>query len=273
MVCTPGILLMEGSQRSFTKIIKSMREKPTRKSTTINLDRIRCCIEEAFQYRPNDSAIWTSIRSNNIHRLTRNFLWKCMHDIFHVGRYWEHVPNLEILSQCQTCGAPESLEHIMLECDASGQRQVWQQTELFWRLRYPRWPKLNWGLLLGCGLARFTSSRGKIIPAQNRFFAIIVSTSMSLIWNLRNERIFETHTQASANEIHNRWVSLMNAALQRDRLLSNRTRFGSLAIKKQLVLDTWSGTLLDEDSLPDDWTRSEEVLVGIRPITRKNGVG
>ncbi|KAJ7881455.1 hypothetical protein B0H13DRAFT_1891329 [Mycena leptocephala] len=76
MFCTPGILLMERSQRSFTKIIKSMREKPTRKSTTINLDRIRCCIEEAFQYRPNDSAIWTSIRSNNIHRLTRNFLWR-----------------------------------------------------------------------------------------------------------------------------------------------------------------------------------------------------
>ncbi|KAJ7861304.1 hypothetical protein B0H13DRAFT_2237295 [Mycena leptocephala] len=229
MFCTPGILLMEGSQRSFTKIIKSMREKPTRKSTTINLDRIRRCIEEVFRCRPNASAIWTSIRSNNIHCLTRNFLWKCMHDIFHIGPYWEHVPNLEILGQCQTCGAPESLEHIMLECDASGQRQVWQQTELFWRLR---WPKLNWGLLLGCGLARFTSSRGKMIPVQNRFFAII--------------RVFETHTQASANEIHNRW---------------------------QLVLDTWSGTLLDEDSLPDDWTRSEEVLVGIRPITRKNGVG
>jgi hypothetical protein len=96
---------------------------------------------------------------------------------------------------------------------------------------------------------------------------------MSLIWNLRNERVFEAHTQASANEIHNHWVSLMNAALKRDRLLSNRTRFGSLATKKQLVLETWSGTLLDEDSLPDDWTRSEEVLVGIRHITRKNGVG
>ncbi|KAJ7859236.1 hypothetical protein B0H13DRAFT_2237527 [Mycena leptocephala] len=246
MFCTSGILLMEGSQRSFTKIIKSMREKPTRKSTTINLDRIRCCIEEAFQYRPNDSAIWTSIRSNNIHRLTRNFLWKCMHDIFHVGPFWEHVPNLEILGQCQTCGVPESLEHIMLECDASGQRQVWRQTESFWRLRYPRWPKLNWW--------------GKTIPAQNRFFSIIVSTSMSLIWNLRNESI-RTHTQASANEIHNRWVSLMNTALKRDRVLSNRTRFGSLATK--------NGTLLDEDSLPDNWTRSEEVLVGIRPVTQK----
>ncbi|KAJ6534326.1 hypothetical protein B0H19DRAFT_862241, partial [Mycena capillaripes] len=113
-----------------------------------------------------------------------------------------------------------------------------------------------------CGLARFTSPKGKPIPAQSRFFTIIVSTSMSLIWSLRNERVLETHTMASENEIHNRWVSLMNAALNRDRLLSNCARFGSLATKKQLVLNIWSGTLLDEDSLPDDWTIVKGVLGG-----------
>jgi hypothetical protein len=66
---------------------------------------------------------------------------------------------------------------------------------------------------------------------------------------------------------------IKNTALKRDKLLTNRAHFGSLEIKKQLVLDTWSGALLDEDSLPDDWTRSEGVLVGIRPITRNNRVG
>jgi hypothetical protein len=65
---------------------------------------------------------------------------------------------------------------------------------------------------------------------------------------------------------------MINSTLKRDKLLSNRVRFGSLAIKKQLVLNTWSGTLLDEDSLPDDWIKSKGVLVGIRPATRKNGV-
>ncbi|KAJ7131240.1 hypothetical protein C8R44DRAFT_585951, partial [Mycena epipterygia] len=95
------------------------------------------------------------------------------------------------------------------------------------------------------------------------FFTKIISTSMRLIWNLRNERVFETHALASENEIQNRWVSLINDALKRDMLLTNQARFGSLAIKKQLVLDTWSGALLDEDSLPDDWTRSKGVLVGI----------
>ncbi|KAJ7828294.1 hypothetical protein B0H13DRAFT_1656408 [Mycena leptocephala] len=273
MFTNPGILLKEGSQHLFTRVIKSMRDKPTRKSTTSNLDRIRCCVAEEFGYQPTDSTIWASIRSNNIHRLTRNFLWKSLHDTYHVGFFWDHVPNMEILGQCSTCRMPESLEHIMLECNAPGQQQVWQLTERLWRLRFPTWPKLNWGLLLGCGLARFTSPNSKRIPSKNRFFTIIVSTSMYLIWNLRNKRVFETHTLASEAEIHNRWVELINSALKRDQLLTNRAQFGSLATKKQLVLDTWSGALLDEDSLPDDWIKLKGVLVGIRPNTRNNGVG
>ncbi|KAJ7735929.1 hypothetical protein B0H16DRAFT_1326772, partial [Mycena metata] len=65
------------------------------------------------------------IGSNNIDRLTRNFLWKCLHNTFHVGRFWEHVDNLESLAQCQICRVQDSLEHIMLECEAPGQHQVW----------------------------------------------------------------------------------------------------------------------------------------------------
>ncbi|KAJ6602571.1 hypothetical protein DFH09DRAFT_826513, partial [Mycena vulgaris] len=92
---------------------------------------------------------------------------------------------------------------------------------------------------------------------------IISTSTLRLIWNLRNQRVFETYTAASETEIRNRWLSLINNTLNRDKLLVNRARFGSLAIKRQLVFDTWSGTLLDEDSLPDDWTRSKGVLVGI----------
>ncbi|KAJ6548519.1 hypothetical protein B0H19DRAFT_952917 [Mycena capillaripes] len=269
----PGILLQHGSQRLFTKIIRTLNNQPTRKSATHNLDRIRCCLQDAFGYQPTDTAIWTSIRSSNMHRMTRNFLWKSMHNIYRVGLFWDHIPNLELLGQCSTCQVPESLEHIMLECNAPGQQHIWRLTEILWKLRYRAWPKLNWGLLLGCGLAKFKSPKGKLIPAQNRFFTIIVSTSMRLIWYLRNERVFETHEMASSTEIHNRWLALINSALKRDILLTDQARFGSLAHKRQMVLNTWSGTLLDEDSLPDDWTRSRGVLVGIRPISRQNGVG
>ncbi|KAJ7468323.1 hypothetical protein B0H11DRAFT_1644787, partial [Mycena galericulata] len=132
MFSNPGILLKRGSQRLFTEVIKLLREKPTRTSTSTNLDRIRCCVADAFGYEPTDMAIWTSIRSKNIARLTRNFLWKALHNTFHVGLFWDNVPNLEILAQCTACRVPESLEHIMLDCEAPGQQQIWQLVEKLW---------------------------------------------------------------------------------------------------------------------------------------------
>ncbi|KAJ7642550.1 hypothetical protein B0H17DRAFT_960079, partial [Mycena rosella] len=104
-------------------------------------------------------------------------------------------------------------------------------------------------------------------------FTVIVSTAMHLIWNLRNERLFEFKPLTSEREIRKRWLLMINGTSKRDRLLTNRARFGALATKKQLVLETWSGTLLDEDYLPEDWIRSKGALVGIWPVTRKNGVG
>ncbi|KAK7006810.1 hypothetical protein R3P38DRAFT_2555121, partial [Favolaschia claudopus] len=92
------------------------------------------------------------------------------------------------------------------------------------------------------------------------------------IWNIRNERVLggQTHTEA---EIHNRWVGLLNAELKRDQLLTDKIRFGSLSRKRQLVLETWSGVLHDEDALPEDWINCKGALVGIRRATQNSGVG
>jgi hypothetical protein len=71
--------------------------------------------------------------------------------------------------------------------------------------------------------------------------------------------------------IHNRWLNAINAALTRDRLLTDKIKFGLLALEKQQVLNTWSGLLMDEESLLDDW-KNEGVLVDIRPMTDKHGI-
>jgi ribonuclease HI len=69
------------------------------------------------------------------------------------------------------------------------------------------------------------------------------------------------------------WMRSINASLNRDRILTNKSRFGPLSFNKNLVLDTWSGLLLNEDLLPDDCTYKKGVLVGIQPYTVKNGIG
>ena len=67
---------------------------------------------------------------------------------------------------------------------------------------------------------------------------------------------------------------MVNAALKRNILLTNKVRFGSLSLRRQLVLATWSGTLADKESLPDDWIKAKGVLlVGERPINDRFGIG
>jgi len=146
-----------------------------------------------------------------------------------------------------------------------------------WAMKYPMWPSLSWGLVLGCNLVKFKHSNGKIIPAMGRLFAILVSTAWHTIWNIRNDKVLKNpHQNITDIEIHNRWLKSVNSALGRDRILTNKMKFGNLALKKDLVLRTWSGLLMNEDALPDDWTYTVGVLVGIQPLTLndpRNGIG
>jgi hypothetical protein len=157
MFLSPGMLLL---QRVFTKVIRSLRPIPHRKSTFINLERIRRSVEEISGYKPSDTMVWTSIRSSTIQRRSREFLWKCIHNTFRVGDFWSHMDTLKINGRCHVCNVTESLEHIALECYSPEQKIIWSLTRQLWSRKYSSWPTLNWGLILGCNLVRFRTTNG-----------------------------------------------------------------------------------------------------------------
>jgi hypothetical protein len=143
---------------------------------------------------------------------------------------------------------------IALECRAPEQNLIWNLTCQLWPRKYLNWPKLNWGLVLGCNLVQFDTPSGKILPEKGQLSAILVSFACHEIWRLRVDRVL-THPGKVHSElaICTQWLRSANASLSRDRILTNKTRFGSLSFKKKLVLNTWSGLLLNEESLPDGW--------------------
>ncbi|KAJ6529395.1 hypothetical protein B0H19DRAFT_870283, partial [Mycena capillaripes] len=117
---------------------------------------------------------------------------------------------------------------LMLDCDAPGQRQVWGLCARLWAYKYgySDWPRLSWGLILGCNLIKFKPMNGKIMPNKQRLFAILVSTSLHLIWRLRNERRFDNNNKIHTHtEIPNHWLAVINITLKRDRLLTNKIHF------------------------------------------------
>jgi len=272
MFYNPGILLRTGTQRLFSRILKMKYTSPYRKSSFVNVERVRDTISEVANHTPSNAAIWKAIRSRTFPVKIRDLLWKCFHNTFRVGEFWDHIENLEKLGECPICKVPETLEHSMLSCSAPEREMIWLLTEQLWSMKFEAWPKITWGLVLGSNLMRFQTKNGKPMPHKERLFSILLSTAWYTIWNMRVERRIRTPgKQFEVSEIHNRWLKTINGILQRERILTDKLKFGSLGIDKQVVLNTWSGLLLDEDSLPDDWLKERGVLVGILPM--KLGVG
>ncbi|KAJ7855665.1 hypothetical protein B0H13DRAFT_1641799, partial [Mycena leptocephala] len=103
-----------------------------------------------------------------------------------------------------------------------------------------------------------------------RLFLIIVSVGWNLIWDLRVSRVIpHPNIVLTESEIHNRWLNQW--ALLRDRFLCDKIKFGILGLKNQCVLNTWSGLLLDEASLPDNRI-NEGILLAVQPIVHKIGI-
>ncbi|KAJ7786785.1 hypothetical protein B0H14DRAFT_2400242, partial [Mycena olivaceomarginata] len=65
-------------------------------------------------------------------------------------------------------------------------------------------------------------------------------------------------------EIHNRWVTMMNTRLSLDCSMTGR-KFEKKPLPVKKVLTTWENILKDEAMLPDDWSGSAGVLLGIEP--------
>ncbi|KAG2336829.1 hypothetical protein BDR05DRAFT_896211, partial [Suillus weaverae] len=231
-------------------------------------------VYEIRQETPTEQLIWKSIRDNDILRNVQGFLWKMLHSVYKIGKYWEKIPNFEQQGKCGLCGDTETMEHILLECTKSTAKEtVWASVKTLWLKREKSWLEIMVGSIMGCNLAKFKNERNKIMTGKNRLLMIILSKSAHLLWKIRCERVikFENNIEKhhSSIETYNRWIHAMNMRLKFDRLLTNSKRYCKKAIQAEKVMKTWSGLLLNEDGLPDNWVHQSGVLVSMvscRPL-------
>ncbi|KAJ7580431.1 hypothetical protein C8J56DRAFT_795209 [Mycena floridula] len=87
--------------------------------------------------------------------------------------------------------------------------------------------------------------------------------SMHQIWKLRCNVVVDGDKIQSERHIECAWSAAINSRLEEDQMLTNAFWHQGNALSKDIVLETWSGTLKNQNSLPADWIRLPEVLVGI----------
>lgn len=121
------------SQAKLFHDIKKLKDVKPRESTKVNIGRTQAGVDDYFQLLPSPEAIWKSMRSRDISRNVRDYLWKNMHNAYKLGKSWNNIPNLEQRGLCPTCEVEKSME-LLLECDAPGRALVWKLANELWTI-------------------------------------------------------------------------------------------------------------------------------------------
>ena len=264
-----GVKLTAMSQKDFYRGIKKKNRPPPRRSSEINIGRIQACVAEEFGLDPTPETIWKTTKHKDLTKKTREFLWKCIHDAFKIGKFWSKIENYKHRGLCAHCESEESMEYILTECDAPGREQIWSLANELWNKRSPEAIPTSYGTLLGCCLSNYKKQNGKPNKGLNRLFRIIVSESMYMIWKIRCERTISWNNNPtkshSSHKIHNKWLQAINARLKMDSVQTNTKIFKKKTLDPKTILRTWKNCLKDNLHDTRNWCGGMGVLVGIVP--------
>ena len=134
---------------------------------------------------PTDATIWCSIRNKDITRSIRVFLWKMLHNAHKCGNYWLRIPDFEHHSKCSECGVESSITHILTECNAPDQKEIWNLAKNLWLFKHNLWPQVNnFGVITGCSLAKFSNGKGQHKLGAEQLYHILITDSAHLIWKI-----------------------------------------------------------------------------------------
>ncbi|KAH9853567.1 hypothetical protein C2E23DRAFT_728129 [Lenzites betulinus] len=250
----PGAKLSALTQKLAYRGIMSWSPRRGRRRTDRNVEMIKEGMQLGLNVWPSTESLWRNVQGPDIATKVSVFFWKAMHEVHRVGSYWWNIPGYENRALCNTCEVEESLDHIIRECVAPGQRLLWDLSEETLARRGIKMPPLSTGLALGAPSLSIKDGDGNVDHGKTRLVRIVVPETMYLIWRLRCERVIgwcDTPTKVhSAAHIRRLWSTVMNERLRLD-MERTKKKWGRRAIPEKKVLDTWRGTLCDEAALPE----------------------
>lgn len=250
------------------------RSTAPRAATQRAIHRIMDDFEAATGSRTSEQEIWMAMRKPQVSREHRQFLWKTVHDAFMVGKHWlkpRMSPLLQERAMCKVCHELDSMEHILLHCEATGRKHIWELVQKTWEKTKMKWYEPTWGTILNAAAVPFqTENGGRLLAAEN-LWTILWTESTYLVWKLRCERVIANEgKQHSLEEVVNRWHATVNARLTLDRHATAEA-LGKRALKPETVRDTWLPILDNAANLHPAWEKMSGVLVGIARVSVGDG--
>ncbi len=264
-----GAKLQAMTQKLAYRAIRSRKDmlvKP-RPRATANLDRITSGIKDAFNIQLSEEAVWSSFRKRHVSRQISQFMWMSVHDGYMIGSHWLRATmpaELQARAICAACGECETMSHIIFECTAIGQSEVWGLLKTTWAHTEEKWHEPCWGTAFGAACAIFTTSDGARKAELESLWCILGTEALHLIWKLRCERVIQREGKAlTVTEVTNRYYAALESRLNLDRRTATLAG-GKRALKPRDVERIWSPIVENLEELPPRWVVNGGVLVGIK---------
>ncbi len=142
------------------------QEKLDRKRTEENIIDAMKAAAKRCEAEVLRKQLWYSIRKKDFTRSVRYFMWMLIYDAYNVGNHWKHIPGCETRATCQTCGTEENMGHILTQCSAPGQEDIWRLADQMWRGKTGNELQISKGTIMSCGIQppethKTAAARGK----------------------------------------------------------------------------------------------------------------
>ncbi len=235
--------------------------------TETHMEKIVNGVTSGFGISVSPAMVWKSLRSKNISRECRQFMWMTVHDGYMVGDKWlrpKMSDELRARAPCGKCGDLESMEHILFECESVGRSTVWDLLKETWTHTGLPWVDPDWGSTLGAACAVFPTDAGNERPSAVALWTILATESLYFIWKMRCERVIRHEgREFTEQEVTRRWYSTIDRRLDLDRR-SCAKYLGPSAMNAATVAHIWGPVVHSSGELPHDWVTNYGGLVGIR---------
>ena len=195
---------------AYKHILKKKRIDPLTKTGKTALAKVMSKAKGAGA-KISEKDIWMGLKGPpNMKGNIADFLWKILQGKLKIGNYWKNIPGYEEQASCKMCGSLETLDHILLECDAEGRKETWDMAERLWKETTKRsknkWMNPNAMLLAGIAGVKVLKKVGDK-NATKKYKDIAAETAW-LLWKIRNERTIGGKA-IKKEEVKKRWMKAM----------------------------------------------------------------
>jgi ribonuclease HI len=258
-----GARLDSMTQALAYRAIKARKHAPKpRGRTASNVTETQDALAGYAGTPPTTQRIWRSIRHKDFRLPVKHFLYKTIHAIHKIGKYWTVIPGYEERGTCRVCGEIETMRHILVECNIGRRKILWDLAEATWGQDEFKWPDIGMGIIMGCGLLQPPAREevdkndegeyARRAPAgRSRLMRILISETAFLIWKLRNGSTIEG-IEIPTRVAISRWNRAIGDRLRTDRMMAAHKKENDEF--RHRVDATWCMSIDENGNEPaEDW--------------------